>query len=167
MCQRICGGDCSMKSKTFFIIGLFIFCLNLMGCADQSNDQNGSNDKKVGEALLDNVVSRLSQPGISDNEKREDIKSLLSHLWEEAKKAREDGQIDQIFYTRYKRILVVIMFNLITDEKNTIINSLIHDEIKKFDIPPIDDSQNISGIGSISRALSEEIKSLKRYLNKK
>lgn len=156
-----------MKVKKMVVVWLILFSLNSIGCADRSNDQTGSNNKKVGEALLDNVVSRLSQPGISGNEKREDIKSHLSHLWGEAKKARDKGQIDQIYYTRYKRILVVIMLNVITDEKNIIINSLIFEEINKFDIPAIDDTQNLAGIGSIAKTLSEEIASLKKYLKKK
>jgi hypothetical protein len=167
MWQRICEGDCSMKSTTFFIIGLFIFCLNLMGCADQGNDQVGYNDKIVGNALLDNIVSTLSQLSASGKGGREAIEPHLYSWWKEMKKAREQGLIDQVFFIRYKRILVVIMLNLVTDEKNIIINSLIHEKIEKFDIPPIDDSQNMAGIGSIAKALKEEITSLKKYLNNK
>jgi hypothetical protein len=157
-----------MKNKTCFIIWLLIFCLNLMGCQNSGKEpDNHIKDQGVGYTLLDSIVSTLSQLSASGKGGREALEPHLYRWWNEVIKAREQRLIDEVFFTRYKRILVVIMLNVVTDEMNIIINSLILEEINKFDIPPIDDSQNIAGIGSIAKALSEEISSLKRYLKEK
>jgi len=145
-----------------------VFSLNSIGCADSSKNPGDSiNYEGTGYTLLDSIVSTLSQLSVSGKGVREDLEPHLYQWWKEVKKAREHKLIDQEFFTRYKRILVVIMLNVVTDEKNIILNSLIHEEINKFDIPVIDDTRNIDGIGSIAKALSEEIGSLKKYLKEK
>ncbi len=83
-----------------------------------------------------------------------------------AKKAKEDGDIDAKFFERYKRLAIVSKL-LVVPDKQGILNDLIVKEINKFGVGPLEKDFKYHGIGSVAAKLTEEILSLKDYLDQK
>lgn len=83
-----------------------------------------------------------------------------------AQKAKNNGHIDDVFFKRYKRLAIVLKLISIPD-KQGILTDLIIEEINKFGVDPLDKNFEFRGLGSVAGKLTEEILSLKAYLDKK
>lgn len=83
-----------------------------------------------------------------------------------AGKAKAKGDIDEIFFQRYKRLAIVCKLVVIPD-KQRILSELIVSEINKFAGEPLGKDFQFQGIGSVASKMAEEILSLKAYLEKK
>lgn len=123
--------------------------------------------KQAGYVLLDSIVVLFAELVRADTAEEADIVRELNGWMARARTAQEQGLIDEVFFKRYKRILVVIRLTIVK-YANHAFDHLIIREINKFDIPQkYKDKVKIAGLASVSDALVEEILSLKRYLDNK
>ena len=91
----------------------------------------------------------------------------VSDKWiAQAKKAKNNGHIDDVFFERYKRLAIVLKLIAIPD-KQGILKDLIIEEINKFGVDPLEKNFQFRGLGSVAGKLTEEILSLKAYLDEK
>jgi hypothetical protein len=158
-----------MKQKIFLIVFTCLFCVSLTAGPAAGGEFNFEvKGEGVGYTLLNDIVDLFKNLSASGKGGQNHIETHLNKWWWDAKKARSSKLIDEKFYNRYKNLLEVITLCVFLPQKdNPIIESLINEGISKFDIPKAEDDQNVAGLSSIARALSEEILSLKKYLDRK
>ncbi|MDQ1350170.1 MAG: hypothetical protein QG657_471 [Acidobacteriota bacterium] len=85
----------------------------------------------------------------------------------QARTAKDKGLVDGIFFERYKQLAVVLKLLAVPDEQKVgILSDLIVEEINKFGVDPLPESFEFNGMGSVAAKLTEEILSLKSYLDK-
>lgn len=160
-----------MKHKRLFTItvvltALVVLCPGLHGNGDMFQDGNFRIEgKQVGYMLLDSVVVTFSQLSREGRGEAAPLEKALDDWMLQAKKAKAEGKVDDIFFKRFRRILVVIKLSIVFDPDGHL-RALILDEINKFDIPKKYEGRT-GGLASVAGLLSEEILSLKRYLDKK
>jgi len=98
---------------------------------------------------------------------REMVNTTIEKLMAEAKKAKEEGKIDPVFFRRYNRILMVMKLT-ITEDPEGILSSLIEKEVGGFVEDVCGEKVDIEGkgsIGKIAAAITEEIINLHLYLD--
>lgn len=123
----------------------------------------------VGYILLNGVI--VTFEGLNPkkpDEWRKKVHISLNRLNKEADLARIQNKIDEPFFTRYRRILLVLKLVMLKgkDDKDTILNSYIVQEVNKFDIKTkMKEHELVMGIGSVAGAVAEELLSLKKYLD--
>lgn len=152
------------KKISILLMGLLILCISMQGSLLQKGEF-GIRNEQVGYALLDSVVVTFAELSKKDDDRKKSLQRELDKWMLLAKVAKAEGQIDEAFFNRFKRILVVIKLTIIPDP-NHHLNPLILEEINKFDISKMQQAK-ITGLASVSDSLSGEILSLKRYLDKK
>jgi hypothetical protein len=118
---------------------------------------------KAGYALLDFFIStflELTKSGSSVT-----LEQNLPKMMAEAKKAREEKQIDLVFYARYTRMLAI--FKLVTTpDPERIIGPIVDKEVSSFIKDTIgEEGENKNSIRQLSEALKEEILDLQLYLD--
>ena len=94
--------------------------------------------------------------------------NTVSNKWiTQARAAKDKGQVDELFFERYKRLAVVLKLLAIPDEQKVgILTDLIVEEINKFGVDPLPKTFELKGMSSVASKLAEEIMSLKSYLDK-
>ncbi len=152
------------KKISILFMGLLILCISMQGSLLQKGEF-GITSEQVGYALLDSVVVTFSELSKKVDDRKKSLQRELDKWMLLAKVAKAEGQIDEAFFNRFKRILVVIKLTIIPDP-NHHLNPLILEEINKFDISKMQQAK-ITGLASVSDSLSGEILSLKRYLDRK
>lgn len=89
----------------------------------------------------------------------------VSDKWiTQAQKAKDNGLVDDAFLERYKRLAVVLKLLAVPDEQG-ILTDLIVEEINKFGVAPLAKDFEFRGMGSVAGKLTEEIMSLRAYLD--
>jgi len=152
------------KKILMVLMSLLIFCIGLQGWLFQKGEFRITSEQ-VGYALLDSVVVTFAELSKKVDDRQKSLQRELDKWMLLAKVAKAEGQIDEVFFNRFKRILVVIKLTIIPDP-NHHLNPLILEEISKFDISKAQQGK-ISGLASVADSLSGEILSLKRYLDRK
>lgn len=145
-----------MIRKTCLLILLTLFCFNLYGV-----------DKQAGYALLDKVISTFKGLAEKGTGGREKVIPALEEMMADAKKAKDQGQIDPVFFNRYNRLLMVMRLLLVEDEEG-ILGPVIEREVGEFlwDVTGIKlDSSGKKAIGSVSQAIADELVDLHLYLD--
>jgi len=122
----------------------------------------------VGYVLLNDVVVMFENlaPGIEDW--RSKVFATMNGIYKESGLARKQGKIDDHFYERFERILQVIKLVLVTDKdvEDPLLDAMIIREVNKFSIPTkMTLGKRVQGMGSVAAALTEELLSLKKYLD--
>jgi len=124
----------------------------------------------VGYTLLDEVILMFEGAmNLPPGEFAQKINTAVNRLAIEARKAKKENKIDDSFYKRYMRILRVIKLIMSHTKEAPLFTALIEEEVNRFDIEKkvsFDESQGV-GLGSVAGAISEELLSMKRYLDKK
>jgi hypothetical protein len=140
--------------------------------------QKGEKDSSInntGYLLLDGIVTtfeKYQKNGSQDTDKK--INESIDYFLTKAKQAKEFGEIDVEFFSRYQRILLVIKLSIMLQKEKgdqneeRVLNSLIFEEIKKFDsynkkAEQTDDKK----VETIAKALATEFLSLRYYLDQK
>ena len=124
----------------------------------------------VGYILLNGVI--VTFEGLNPqkpDEWRKKVHISLNRLNKEASLAKTQEKIDEPFFTRYRRILLVLKLVMLKGKEkgDTILNSFIVQEVNKFDIKTkMKEHELVKGIGSVAGAVAEELLSLKKYLDK-
>jgi len=145
-----------MIRKTCLLIFLTIFCLNLYGV-----------DKQAGYSLLDKVISTFKGMAEKGTGGREKVIPALEEMMVDAKKAKEQEQIDPVFFNRYNRLLMIMKLVLVED-KEGILRPVIEREVGDFvwDVEGIKlDGSEKKTIGFVSQAIADELVNLHLYLD--
>jgi hypothetical protein len=98
---------------------------------------------------------------------REKVIPALEEMMADAKRAKDQEQIDPVFFNRYNRLLMVMKLFLVEDEEG-ILGPVIEREIREFvwDVEGIKlDGAGEKNIGYVSEAIADELVNLHLYLD--
>jgi hypothetical protein len=125
-------------------------------------------DKKVGGALIDGIAKifhDMAMTGSKADEKK--IEEFLVSTMGEARKAKEQKQIDGVFLTRFQRILAVIKM-VIAPDPGGILIPIIDQELRRFVTEVLGEEYKGTGpgaIGQVANAIADEMVNLKLYMD--
>ncbi len=160
------------KAIALIIVVLFLLLffpiLNAFGLSDPV-------EENAGYALLDTVFVTFKELAEMKGSVMEKTNNALTDMMKEAKEARGQNQIDDVFFKRFHRILLVLKIVITPIEKDGAgimaplyfgeINQFIEDiEGIKYDVQKTGSSE---AINMLSKALSHEIIDLRLYLDTK
>ena len=125
-------------------------------------------DKKAGYALLDAYASFFHDMAVSGSGGYAKVSPAFRKFLSDASQARQNKEIDQVFFTRYKRMLMVTELTMIPSEE--LVWDVIEQELARFVKDILGEQFNgpdlkTSKIGLLATALSEEILNLHLYLD--
>jgi hypothetical protein len=157
-------------SLTIIIIYLILFC-PILKASVKSNPV----EENAGYALLDTVFVTFKELAEMRESVMEKTNKALGTMMNDAKDAREQNQIDDVFFKRFRRILLVLKIVIIPVEKDDAgimapfyfgeINEFIEDiEGEKYDVQKAGGHE---AINKLSQAVSHEIIDLRLYLDTK
>lgn len=152
----------------FIFIFLFVSILNASGLSDPA-------DENAGYALLDTVFVTFKELAEMKEPVMEKTSKALSAMMNDAKEARAQNQIDDVFFKRFHRILLVLKIIITPIEKDDAgimdpfyfgeLNQFIEDvEGEKYDVQKAGSRE---AIDKFSQAISHEIIDLRIYLDTK
>jgi hypothetical protein len=128
-------------------------------------------DKKVGSAFLDGIAKVFHDMATGQAGSREDsvkrIDDFLVQSMSEATKAKEQNQIDAVFFVRYRRLLGVIKL-IMAPDKSGILGPVIDQEIRHFVYEVLGEDFKGTGsgaIGQVANALADEMVNLQLYMD--
>lgn len=150
---------------------LGFFCMNPVG-ADISGNATAAVDE-AGYALLDSFVLMFMKSAEECKGGRESFEGAIQGLMAEAKKARSQNQINSLFFSKYRRLLMIVNLLIIEDPEG-ILKPLVEKEVLEF-IEDIEgekpemkgEKKSRIGIGSVAGALANEVINLQIYLDSK
>jgi hypothetical protein len=123
--------------------------------------------KKGGYTLLDMYVKSFQEMA-TQGTSLEGLETNLQAMAAEAKKAKEAGEINLVFYSRYARILALTKL-IIKPDPGNLLMPVIDREIADFlkDVTGEDVVARTGGvaIGQVANALAEEMINLQIYLD--
>jgi hypothetical protein len=152
------------------VLVLIIFCVNLKAIV--SSD---SAEENAGYALLDTVFVTFKELAEMKESVMEKTQKALTDMMHDANNAKAQNQIDEVFFKRFHRILLVlnIVITPVEKDKSGIMGPLYFGELNQF-IEDIEgekyDVQKAGGheaINKFSQAISHEIIELRLYLDTK
>jgi hypothetical protein len=160
------------KAIIFLVILIFILLfvplLKASGISDPA-------EENAGYALLDTVFVTFKELAEMKDPVMEKTSKALAAMMNNAREARAQNQIDDVFFKRFHRILMVLKIIITPVEKDDagILKPLYFGEINKF-IEDIDGEQydvlkagSQEAIDKLSQAISHEIIDLQLYLDTK
>jgi hypothetical protein len=152
------------------LLFLMIVCANLkaIGISDPA-------EESAGYALLDKVFVTFKELAEMKEGILEKTGKALSQMMKDARKARDQDQIDEVFFNRFHRILVILNIVITPVEKDdaNIMGPYYFREINRFIEDITGDKYDVQKAGGheaidkLSQALSQEIKNLRLYLDSK
>jgi len=116
---------------------------------------------------LDKVISTFKGMAEKGTGGREKVIPALEEMMADAKKAKDQEQIDPVFFNRYNRLLMVMKLFLVEDEEG-ILRPVIEREVGDFvwDVEGIKlDGSGKKTIGFVSQAIADELVNLHLYLD--
>jgi hypothetical protein len=159
-----------MITAIVIILIVMIFCMNLKAIGLSSPAE-----ENAGYALLDTVFVTFKELAEMKEGIMGKTQEALTEMMKDAKKARDQDQIDDVFFKRFHRILLVLNIVITPVEKDdaNIMGPLYFGEINQF-IEDVEgekyDVQKAGGheaINKLSQAISHEIIDLRLYLDTK
>jgi hypothetical protein len=155
---------------TIIIIWLIFLCpiLKASGLSDPA-------EENAGYALLDTVFVTFKELAEMKGPVMEKTNKALISMMNDAKKAKSQNQIDDVFFKRFYRILLVIKIVITPVEKgkDDVMGPFYFDEINEFieDIEgekyDVKKTKGREAINKLSQAVSHEIINLRLYLDTK
>jgi hypothetical protein len=120
---------------------------------------------KAGYALLDTFVAFFKNMAATGSGGYEKVDRAFQDMMAQAKKAKNDGTIDLVFYKRFTRLLAVFKLSIIPDPQ-IILGPIVNKQISKF-IEDITGEERVEGkgIGPFANAIAEELINLRLYLD--
>lgn len=152
-----------MKRQVFPAIAICAMVLNLtaFGVAPAP-------EKKAGYALLDQYVKTFQEMATRGTGGPGVLEPILQKIATDTKKAKEQAEIDPVFYTHFSRLLAITKLSVEHDPGN-ILKAVIDREAANFvkDITGEDliTSGGAPAIGQVANALAEEIVNLQIHLD--
>jgi hypothetical protein len=157
-------------SILIILLFLMIVCTNLkaIGISDPT-------EENAGYALLDTVFVTFKELAEMGEGILEKTQKALNQMMKDARKARAQNQIDDVFFKRFHRILVVLNIVITPVEKDDAnimgpyyfgeLNRFIEDILgEKYDVQK---AAGHEAIDKMSQAISQEITNLRLYLDSK
>lgn len=165
-----------MIRKMFIITTLFLFAFIMFGEVVKETDRPPppSPGENIASILLDSIVVGFNKLAMKGAGAYNPVNDLLQESMARLNKARTDKNVDEIFYARYKRILVVLKLAIMDrkDDTQGILSDLIGKEMQAFafditgEIRDMHDPKK-RGIASIAKAIIWEILNLHIHLDTK
>jgi hypothetical protein len=124
-------------------------------------------DKKVGYALIDGIGETFHEMAVSGSGGVEKVNSAVEKFMADARKAKEQGQIDPVFFARYTRILAIIKIAVAPDPQGILV-PMFDDELRRFVREVLGEDYRGSGpeaIGQVANAIADELVNLHLYLD--
>lgn len=156
-----------MKNKMLTLIVLIVCAIPLLAEVPDP----AAFDKKVGGALLDGIARVFHEMAASPTGTKEDrqkqIEDFLVASMGEAKKAKEQKQIDAVFFVRYQRVLGIIKLVMAPDPGGILV-PIIDQELKRFVSEVLGEEFRGTGsgaIGQVANALADEMVNLRLYMD--
>jgi hypothetical protein len=124
-------------------------------------------DKKVGFALLDAIGQAFRELAASGSGGVGKMTEAVERFMSDAKKAREQKQIDAVFFARYQRVLAVIKL-VVAPDPSGILGHVIDQEMGRFVYDVLGENWTGSGpeaINQVANAIANEVIKLHLYLD--
>jgi hypothetical protein len=153
------------------LIFLFLFCLDLTPSFGSDN----SAEESAGYALLDSLVVAFKELAEMREAVIERTENALVSMMREARNAKAQGQIDDAFFKRFHRILMIIkcVITPVPKDDAGIMKPLyfgaINDFIEDIEGEPfgLEKVEEYEAINKLTEAISHEIINLRLYLDNK
>jgi len=127
----------------------------------------GAAERKGGYAILDIYIQSFQE--MAAKGAKDILETKLSTIMAAAVKAKEQGEVDQVFSSRFSRLMAVTKLVMVPDQ-DKILAPVVEQEIRRFvkdvlgeDIPA---GEKI-GIGVVAESMAQEIINLQIYLDTK
>jgi hypothetical protein len=126
-------------------------------------------DKKVGAALLDGIARVFHEMAVNPSGSKEDrqkqIEDYLVSSIADARKAKDQKQIDSVFFARYQRLLGVIKLVMAPDPGGILV-PVIDRELKRFITEVLgEEFAGPGAIGQVANAIADEMVNLRLYMD--
>lgn len=124
-------------------------------------------DKKVGYALLDAIGETFHGMAVSGSGGVEKVNAAVEKFMADARKAKEQKQIDGVFFVRYTRILAIIKIAVAPDPEGILV-PMFDDELRRFVREVSGEDYKGTGpeaIGQVANGIANEIINLHLYLD--
>jgi hypothetical protein len=152
-----------MLKRSASLLVLILMTVPLI--ADESGV--GLVDKKVGYALLDALGQKFYEMAMIGTGGVEKVTGAVQKFMADARKAKEQNQIDGVFFARYARILAIIKVAVAPDPDGILV-PLFNNELGRFVREVLGEEYKPSdpqAIGQIANAIADEIINLHLYLD--
>lgn len=151
-----------MAKKVIALGFLALFSLHLAAMNESPNP-----NEKAGYALLDLFINSFRDMAIRGSG---DLDPILLKMAAELRQAREQGDIDAVFYARLSRVLALTKLVIVPDPGG-VLEPVINREMLFFVHDITGEDLNREGgpktIGQVANAIAEEIINLQIYLDTK
>jgi len=150
-----------MKRCGLFFLGLIVLAVVLAAGEDGAADV-----KKAGYALLDKYVAAFQE--IASSGSGAGLENRLRAMADDAKKAKDAGEIDRVFFTRYSRLLALSALVVAADQGNLlapVVELELADFLKDVTGEDVVALRGAEAVGQVARALAEEVINLQLYLD--
>ncbi len=154
-----------MVKKTIVVSVLFLFVVPIL--AAEGEGAGPAADKTAGYALLDAIAQTFHEMAVSGSGGVEKVTQAVSKFMADARKAREEKKIDEVFFARYQRVLGIIKLAIAPDPDGILV-PIIDRELSAFVKDVLAEDYKSSGppaIGQIANAIADEIINLHLYLD--
>lgn len=154
-----------MTRKVFVLVFLALFSSGLVGM-----DILPDPKEKAGYVLLDLFIRSFQEMATRGTGGAEVLEPHLQRMAAEARKARELGEIDLVFHTRYARVLAMTKLLVKPDPENIlkpVLERELADFLKDVTGEEVIRSGGAPAIGQVANALAEELINLQIYLDTK
>ena len=124
-------------------------------------------DKKAAYRLLDSVTQMFHEMAMTGAGEKEKLEKGIQQFMSEAKNAKEQKQIDRVFFNRYARLLAIIKLVMAPDPGG-ILGPIVDRELGRFVAEVVGDDWKGSGaaaVGQVADAIAYEIIDLQMYLD--
>jgi uncharacterized protein YheU (UPF0270 family) len=151
-----------MKRLGVWLLGICILSFNLVAV-----EGGAAAMKKAGYTLLDMYVKSFQEMASRGTNSGE-LETNLQAMATEAKKAKEAGEINLVFYAHYARILALTKLIVNPDPGNLlmpVIDREIADFLKNVTGEDVIARTGSIAIGQVANALAEELINLQIYLD--
>lgn len=154
-----------MLKKAVCLSVLILFAVPVL--AEDVGTGSFSVDKNVGYSLLDAIGQTFHEMAVSGSGGPEKVTQAIQKFMADAKKAKEQKQIDALFFARYQRILGIIKLAIGPDPDGILV-PIIDRELALFVKDVLAEDFKSSGpeaIGQVANAIADEIINLHLYLD--
>jgi len=154
-----------MVRKTAGLLIIVLLAVPIMAFKIESSTPAAG--KKVGYALLELLSQTFYEMTVSGTGEAGKLTESLQKCAGEARKAREQNQIDAVFFASYFRLLGIVKLAMAPDPDG-ILAPVINRELALFVYYVLAEESKSSGpeaIGQVAKAIRDEIINLQLYLD--
>jgi hypothetical protein len=124
-------------------------------------------DKQAGYALVDAIGQTFHEMAVSGSGGVDKVNTAVEKFMADARKAKEQGRVDAVFFARYARILAIIKIAVAPDPEGILV-PMFDDELRRFVREVLGEDYKGSGpeaIGQVANAIADELINLRLYLD--